>query len=436
MKQLTLFAFSDLTPKGLGWVIAALIFVLAAGFALYVVLAGRNSKGSELVLAPNRKKYLDDEELETKRLDGALLASVGLLMVVAVILPVYWLAEGGRQAGAVKGMTEKFVVAGAEIYETKAQCVACHGPEATGGVASQVLTDPNGKYVATVSWNAPALNTVLWRFSEDEVRYILNYGRPGSPMAAWGLPGGGPYNAQQIDQVIEYLWSIQLSEAEMRTQVDDKVKSTNSDLYTKMMAVRAQNEEKAQALSQESGQTKTVLDIPPADLARLDAKDELFLGEILFNMTDVSGGAYSCARCHIPGAAFGKAGATFNTASASGEKNRTDLGGNGAMGPDLAGIQNGSTDLQRFNLINTGTENGKGYFTRRIGSGKMPGFGLNPSAGIADTPQLGAAGMYTPEQVWAVTMYVGALDTAPTTTGSTEAAASNNTTTTTAPAEG
>ena len=45
---------------------------------------------------------------------------------------------------------------------------------------------------------APALNTVLYRFDEAEVRYILTYGRPGSPMSAWGLAGGGPMNAQQI----------------------------------------------------------------------------------------------------------------------------------------------------------------------------------------------------------------------------------------------
>ena len=57
---------------------------------------------------------------------------------------------------------------------------------------------------------APALNTVLYRFDEDEVRYILTYGRPGSPMSAWGLAGGGPMNAQQIETLIAYLKSIQI----------------------------------------------------------------------------------------------------------------------------------------------------------------------------------------------------------------------------------
>ena len=56
---------------------------------------------------------------------------------------------------------------------------------------------------------------MLYRYSEEGVRYILNYGRPGSPMAAWGGPGGGPLTDQQIDNLIDYLWSIQLTPDEM-----------------------------------------------------------------------------------------------------------------------------------------------------------------------------------------------------------------------------
>ena len=50
-----------------------------------------------------------------------------------------------------------------------------------------------------MSWKAPALQTVLLKFSDDEVRYIITYGRPFSPMSPWGLAGGGPMNDQQID---------------------------------------------------------------------------------------------------------------------------------------------------------------------------------------------------------------------------------------------
>ena len=81
---------------------------------------------------------------------------------------------------------------------------------ATGGQAAYTVTDGITGEVRAVDWLAPALNTVFYRFDEDEVRFIITYGRPGSPMSAWGLAGGGPMNAQQIDTLIAYLKSIQI----------------------------------------------------------------------------------------------------------------------------------------------------------------------------------------------------------------------------------
>ena len=189
---MTMLLAQQTTQRSIGLLV--LVVVALGGVAYLVIQArkGRQEIGSELELAANRKPYLDDDELETTKLDRSLMAAVGLLLLIAVALPLYWLAEPGRQAGAVKSFDEKFVEAGLEIYEQGAQCVNCHAAEGVGGVATFVITDEQGEFVDQVQWNAPALNTVLWRFSVDEVRYILNYGRPGTPMAAWGLPGGGP----------------------------------------------------------------------------------------------------------------------------------------------------------------------------------------------------------------------------------------------------
>jgi mono/diheme cytochrome c family protein len=296
-----------------GYIVLALMVAGALGWVIFTVSTGRRGAGSEVELAANRKQYLSDEELETTKLDRSLLAAVGLFFLISLALPFYWLAEGGRQAGAVKAQHEKFVRAGETLYTTGAQCVACHGPAGhrRRGDRWSSTTKRVGSSTGC-TWNAPALNTVLWRFSEDEVRYILNYGRPGSPMQPWGVAGGGPYNSQQIDQIIDYLWSIQLPEEKMRTEVDDAVKAVDEDLYDKMVAVREENDEKAKQLTEESGQEKTVLDIPGNDLARLDQQSELWLGEILFSLKAPGAGAYNCSRCHIPGAAYGKGNAPFN----------------------------------------------------------------------------------------------------------------------------
>ena len=62
-----------------------------------------------------------------------------------------------------------------------------------------------------VNWRVPALNTVLLRFSREEVTYIITYGRPFSPMPAWGVAGGGALNDQQVQNLVDYLESIQIS---------------------------------------------------------------------------------------------------------------------------------------------------------------------------------------------------------------------------------
>ena len=66
-----------------------------------------------------------------------------------------------------------------------------------------------------VTWNErPALNTVLYRFSEEEVRYILVYGRQFSPMSPWGIAGGGPMNDQQIDSEVHRVPEVDPAAAE------------------------------------------------------------------------------------------------------------------------------------------------------------------------------------------------------------------------------
>ncbi len=91
-------------------------------------------------------------------------------------------------------------------------CEVCHGVEGVGGVATYTLTDPLNPDALPkqVVWTAPALNTAMLRYRKEEVRNILVYGRPGTPMPAWGVKGGGPLNDQQIDDLLAYLEHIAL----------------------------------------------------------------------------------------------------------------------------------------------------------------------------------------------------------------------------------
>ncbi|MCB1272449.1 MAG: cytochrome c [Microthrixaceae bacterium] len=367
------------TQQSFGFALLAVVLIGAVIYIVATMRAGRAEVGSEIELAPNRKQYLDDEDLEGPKLNAALFSAAGILAIIAIALPVYWLAEPGRQEGAVEGWEETFAERGQALYETGAQCVNCHAGGGVGGVTSFIVNDQNGQFVAQVNWNAPALNNVLYRYSEDEVRYVLNYGRPGTPMAAWGAPGGGPLTTQQIDELIAYMWTFQLSQQEVREEVNGLVEAIDPGLAERLADVNKSNE------GIESPETAN----------RLSRADELALGEILFNNQGVGAGAYSCSRCHVPGAAYGQPWEPFARLQY------------GSFGPDLTGIETQATAQQHFSLVWEGMEEGKQYFSRRQGNPQMPGFGLNPNSGQSDSgvPDLGEAGMFTPAEVWAIVTY-------------------------------
>src|SRR3954453_14663217 len=100
------------TQKALAWIIGFVIFFGGIAVAVSQMRSGKRELGSEIELAPNRKDYLPDEELEGPKLNKALWASFGLLVVIALTLPLYWLAEPGRETGAIKDSNEVFVERG------------------------------------------------------------------------------------------------------------------------------------------------------------------------------------------------------------------------------------------------------------------------------------------------------------------------------------
>lgn len=370
------------TQRSVAYVIATVVFVGGAAYALAQMRKGKAELGSEIELAPNRKRYYEDEELEGKRLNRALWACLGLLMVIVLTLPLYWLAEPGRQDGAHEASIHLFQHRGEEMYIEGAQCVNCHGQAGSGGTTQFVITDENGNFVDQVTWTAPALDTVFYRFSVEEVKDILTYGRPGTPMPAWGVEGGGPNTTQQIDTVLEYLWTVQKTPEQVQAQIDDYIKAQDEGLYARMIAVREQNDGVADPTSDE--------------FTRLSEEDEKWLGEILFYADDptLGGNAYSCARCHVPGASFGKAWQPVDVIAA------------GRFAYELMGIEDAYTEKEQFSLVYNGTAKDQPRANAGLGTGQMPGFGANPNDGAEnDRRGFGPKGMLSPEQVWAVVTY-------------------------------
>jgi hypothetical protein len=189
-------------------------------------------------------------------------------------------------------------------------------------------------------------------------------------MPAWGVAGGGPLTVQQIDYLIAYLGSIQITAEEARTEIEAGLRET---------------------LGLEDG-------------APIDYTDPR-VGEALFHLglgsTDVASGAFSCARCHTKGASI---------VAGEEEPAGADLSefvgfppGSGAFGfslryPVVPRQFQTVQDLVQF--LHDGTEANLLYGQRGQGSGRMPGFGDNPNTEDDEND-----GMFTREMLEAVAVY-------------------------------
>jgi len=329
----TAFAGLILLVLGLGWLVYALMNQGAA----------RKELGSEIELAANRKPYYSDEELEGKRLELVQFLGVLLLVVLVIGLPLYWVFEPTRQAGAVEQQEETFIGWGEGLFDTTANggfnCAGCHGGlTATGGNAAGTVTDPLTNEVRAVNFIAPALNTVLYRFDETELTYIINYGRPGTPMSAWGLVGGGPLNSQQVETLVAYIRSIQVPREGCDTGEADDPNCPTGHLPAAM---------------------QEEIDAEARRLVEAGTYDTY--GQALFNL-GLSGGAYSCARCHTEGWNYGEPGE-----SGAGRLGWNLTGGRANMAfPDETAL---------LDFLSEGTVQGAGYGQGGQGTGRMPGFG-------------------------------------------------------------
>jgi mono/diheme cytochrome c family protein len=311
------------------------ILFLVNGVAVvaFVVLAILGARGRRPAPPPNLVEYYDDETMEGPKLEKYLGAAVIFSAILAASLPAYWLLEPTRQTKMDKDFLAdseergrlRFAQAGTVGHTEVLQleCARCHGAKAEGGAATYLLAPSQpGELAKTVSWTAPPLDDVLLRFSRDEVTQIITYGRPGTPMPAWGLAGGGPLPDQPVEDLVNYLQSIQITPEQSQKRWTER-------------AARLQQDNPG-----------------------------ISEGQALF-MT-------MCARCHTKGWSYGQpqvmgGGGAFGPNLTGGVELRQfpPLGGGVA---------------KHVEFVTKGSDFQKPYGTQGIGSGRMPGFGEMLSA--------------------------------------------------------
>ncbi len=371
------------TQKTIGYVIAVLVAIGFVTYALINVRLGRREAGSEIELAPNRQPYLDDEELETKKLDLSLAFALVLLLALGIGLPGYWLAEPGRQAGEELHQLDQYVRRGERVYNEGAQCVNCHGPEGVGGAVSYAITDAEGNFVDQVNWKAPALDTLLYRYSRAEITEILTYGRAGTPMPAWGIEGGGPLDANAIQDVITYLETVQRPVGEVRDEVELAVQELCAPEVVDASAYEA-------AVGDGADQRDLIDPACTAATAEFET-----LGETLFNLPTAEG-TFACARCHT------KYWAADSRLDEPPEATQDGPAGGGAYGPSINGDATAKyTPAEHVEFVTRG-----GDFP---GTWEMPGFGFNPNAEDEGSPMDEEQFMLTAAQIEAIVSYERSL---------------------------
>jgi mono/diheme cytochrome c family protein len=349
--------------------IALIVFlVVIGGWIAFLFANSRKARpeiGSEIELAPNRKAYLDDEQLEGPRLEKALLWGVLSLMIIGVGLPLYWLTEPNRQEGAVEYFNDRLAgktyhhgqpVGGGALFagtdEGGFNCAGCHGGEAgIGGEAPYTLTDPVTGKLRQVQWKAPALNTAVLRFSDASLKDILTFGRPFSPMPAWGIEGGGPMNDQQIDNLIRYLHKIN-ADLSTKDAQEASTKAAEAEL------------DRLKGLQGELDTAKGKLDEATTDDAKETAQAAVdrLEAEIALNQPATMGAALfnlNCARCHTQGWSYGEPKAP----------------GGGGFGPPLYNTENQFPDIEdHIDWVTVGRKHGERYGQVGQASGRMPYF--------------------------------------------------------------
>lgn len=374
----------------------AAIFVIGVVVALRVLSRRRNPPAQS---PQNLTPFYDDPELEGPKLERVLKWALFCSAILAVGLPLYWLREPTRERQELHGFDERAAERGAVLFANEQmptydataslRCANCHGgPDnktrtvANGGAAAFTISavqTGTGRPVQ-VQWRAPALNTVLRRFSEAQVAQIITYGRPGTPMPPWGTEGGGPKDPQSIADLVAYLKKIQLSPEKARAQAqkayDDELPNAQkaaanagkslADAQEKLAAAatdkdRAAAQKTALAAQQALANSQSWLATVQAALS----DGMIGRGQLLF--------AENCARCHTQGWSY------FDPTDASVPLPKP--GGSGAYGPNLT---NGDTlrqfpgdvgKQQQIEWVTTGAEFEKPYGVRGISSGRMAHFG-------------------------------------------------------------
>lgn len=192
---------------------SGVVLVLLAG----AVVAGRRRARvpPELDIPKGMRPGPSDPDLEKPLLERHIAYGLVFVVAMAILVPVVWLQEPQNNKKDTELQLSQSVergrlttLPGSEENQIGFNCVRCHGPGLKGGrnfFSGAFVTVPN---LSTVcggkDYNHPLITSL------DDVINTIAQGRDGTDMPSWSVRFKGAMDDQQINDLINYLLSIQV----------------------------------------------------------------------------------------------------------------------------------------------------------------------------------------------------------------------------------
>jgi mono/diheme cytochrome c family protein len=204
------------TTQLLAFMVIALALVLAFSFVA-IQSKGRLRAHGAPDIPPVMQPGPSDTDLEKPRLEKLQGWGVGFVILFAVLLPLVWLREPSNNKSQEQALLKDSIARGAQEVQLFSEdnqlgigCVRCHGSNPVVGGGVNIY---NGVRV-----QVPPLNTVCAGpnvpihsaiHNLDDVKQTIMRGRPGTDMPSWSVRFQGALDDQQIQDLLNYLISIQ-----------------------------------------------------------------------------------------------------------------------------------------------------------------------------------------------------------------------------------
>jgi Cytochrome c len=204
------------SQDALALVVAVIALVLFFSALALSARGRRLGRGGRPDIPPAMQPGPSDADLEKPRLEKLQGWGVALVLFFVVFIPLVWLKEPAENLAQSRQLIEDSIGRGAlevqlfsETNQSGIGCVRCHGDNPTLGGGHNIFNGvlqpvPNLRTVCgSTTFNHSQIHNVV------DVRNTIMQGRPGTDMPSWSVRFAGALDDQQIQDLVEYIVSIQ-----------------------------------------------------------------------------------------------------------------------------------------------------------------------------------------------------------------------------------